>query len=361
MKNCCPRLLRLLEQLSGYVFKIQHVAGMDNYASDMMSRLTRYTDPEFYQKLTESVGQEYVPPGFEEVELKGRADSAFLTISMCLNHLRLDCVEPNALRHTLIREIINNPVKYKVQGKPEDMKSLKAMLNPGVAVYVIVFQAAAEIYKVRFNLYFGIEQPLVFEPKKSPKEGEDYPDAFVMCRCQGNHFNPLLCMSRIKENQHAENLKKTINTQEFFSASENSVMEYELEDEDLMNDLPEDVNLETLSVVLNSKPQKNVVFTQESGLQCAGNIAEPANVIHLRKKRSSSLCFENHRIGDCGMRLTTPDFEKISQEGEFKEEKERNEQIQKRVQYFCVALDSGSSISVASKTTYQLLKLAGFV
>ena len=71
MKNCSPRLLRLLDQLGEFDFEIYHIAGIDNYVSDMLSRLEQYSSPDFFRRLTEESSCEFVPYGFEEIEVPG--------------------------------------------------------------------------------------------------------------------------------------------------------------------------------------------------------------------------------------------------------------------------------------------------
>ena len=71
MKNSSPRLLRLLDQLCKYDFKLCHIAGIDNYVSDMLSRIEQFSSNEFFRKLTEESPGEFIPYGFIEKQVPG--------------------------------------------------------------------------------------------------------------------------------------------------------------------------------------------------------------------------------------------------------------------------------------------------
>ena len=351
MKNCCSRLLRLLEQLSSYDFTIEHVAGIDNYVSDMMSRLSHFTDPEFYKKLTDHVLEDYVPEDLMEVQVGGGPESPFTTISLLLKQMKNEAIDTAKLRELLISEILDNPVKYGVQGRPDDLQSLRAMLKPGVATYVIVFQSAAEFFKVNFYIYFGIEQPLVFRPLTN--KNDSYPNLYVMCRGQGVHFNPLFEKNSNFESDQAFNAMGVEVERDSVLKVANILDEKE-EQECKIQSLA--VYQALFSDVEDNKPAANCCLSCHS-TPMSRPIERSLLTLYLRKYRDPYLCPNKHTLGDFCLKLQRP-RRPSAFEGAEKVDDTRNNLAQPV--YLCLAVDTGSSISLITESTHKKLCAAGF-
>ena len=147
MKNCSPRLLRLLDQLAEYTFDIFHISGLDNYISDALSRLEEYTSPDFFKRIIEEAPAEIIPPGFIEKAVPGGTDSPFFTIQYLIESLLGQKIALLDLREILIDEILYHPEKYNLKGEEKKMQNIRSMRKPGVSTYVIIFQAAANYFK----------------------------------------------------------------------------------------------------------------------------------------------------------------------------------------------------------------------
>ena len=349
MKNCCPRLLRLLEQLSGYDFTIEHVAGIENYVSDMMSRLTHFTDPEFYRKLTEHVAEDYIPDGLMELPLSGGPESPFVTISLLLKQVKDELIDPAKLRELLIAEILDNTVKYGVQGRPNDLQALRAMMKPGVATYVIVFKAAAEVFKVNFFIYFGIEQPLVFRPISN--SNGNYPNVYVMCRGQGIHFNPLLDKNNDFETQDVFNK----NNEEVGSESVLGMVNLLHHQEEVEDNTQAMAVLHALCTEKEEKKSMpNCCYSYQSA-PMSKSIERCLPTLYLRKTRDPYLCPNKHSLGDFCLKLC-----KSQRSSAFRGAGDADRGCTFDVTYFCIGVDTGSSISLISDSAHQKLCDAGF-
>ena len=347
MKNCCPRLLRLLEQLSSYRFKIEHVAGMDNYISDMMSRLTQFTSPEFCRRLTEHVPRDFIPSNLLQVKVDGGAESPFETISYLVGQKTGVFHEVDNLRETLMNEIIDKPEKYKVQGDPELMRNLKAMVKPGVSTYIIVFKAAAEIFDINFYIYFGLEQPLVFRPMSNKTCNYD---AYVRCSGQGVHFNPLV----LKKKEFTPEIPLNEEEEEMGASSMLSVFDIsmEMDSESLFNQVE---YLAVMSAIYSDNPNKSEPVTNV----CCSCLSSPTSapienelpVLKLKKHRDLYLCPQSHALGDfC---ISVKKVEISSGSGGVEESDASCSKM-------CIGVDTGSSITLVSDSTYKELYKAGF-
>ena len=361
MKNCSPRLLRLLEQLAEYDFEIYHIAGVENYVSDMLSHLEHYSSPDFFQNLLDQTPSEYIPDGLVEVKVPGGAESPFDTISYCLKiakNLKLNSCQ---LRDILVKEILSNPTKYDVKGKPNDLQDLRGMLKEGVATYIIVFQAAANIYKLNFFIYFGFEQPLVFAPagRKNSLKSTTYPDAYVLCKGQGCHFNPLIGINDPANAQICHFLQ--------YVYDENVDENHEVVIEDFYDNFPlNELIIENPSPLPTKTVNCREIVTPENAyavnvasysqkyLPC--ETAENDFVIRLPRYHTNKLCqlsdINPHYLGDFSFDLrknTIGQFSSVSGGDPAAD-----------LPSFCVAIDTGSTISLVSESAHKALYYRGF-
>ena len=384
MKNSCPRLLRLLEQVVGYDFTIEHVAGIENYASDMMSRLTHYTDPQFHEKLVADVPPEYIPSDLMQVKLFGGADSPFQTISMLLQKIKGIEHEPQHLRKLLVEELIEKPEKYNAIQGPKEMDNLRSMLKPGVATYVVIFKVAAEMFRIKFYIYFGLEQPLVFGPVTKPND--NYPVAYVMCLSQGSHFNPLLdnkenFKPEIQFNEEGEELGRNylidikkvtsdINNDIYDNYSKELKNELELEASEVLSVLSQldnsnnsynlldniidskCINLVESKTMNNQNMHRGMVCHSYQGTQTmTSSIESQTPKLFLRRYRDPHLCPNLHTLGDFCMKVSRT-FRSNAVGG-----RKNNHGSMAQL---CMGVDTGSSISLMTDTTHEILYEAGF-
>ena len=347
MKNACPRLLRLLEQLSEYNFTLEHIAGVDNYTSQ-----EECTPSELNKKLVTAAPSEYIPPGFTEILVPGGAEAPFETISKCLEHTLGKNVSPEELRHELITEIINNAEKYKVKGKPGRMQELKAMLQTGVSTYIIVFQAAANIYKTNFIIYFGIEQPLVFRPQERKNEvnKEIFPDAYAMCRGQGCHYNVL-------QPQRWHSPEGSGKNESYFLATD---FNSELDDEISENSEECETNeltstTQTIEILAQS--------FQDGANEPEGTIEDNIFAqLNIGKDKKTSLYSDECFLQDTNFFLPAPTFSSCCYLGShalsdfcFQVNSSKTGAVN-----LCVGADTGASLSIISESAYKILSTHGF-
>ena len=194
MKHACPRLMRAMERLSEYDYEVVHVSGKDNVISDWLSRLDGYVPSRYHERLLDGLGDEYVPPNMDELEVRGGAHALYETIVHAQGVQHGIVTEVNQVRRELIDEIINHPVKYNLRGSDQKLREYRAMRKPGVAPTLLVLQAAANLYKIVFKVYYGLEQPLVFAPRlrKGAATVPHFPIAYIRCEGQGAHYNILI-------------------------------------------------------------------------------------------------------------------------------------------------------------------------
>lgn len=358
MKNSTPRLLRLMEQLAEYNFTIEHIAGIDNYVSDLLSRIGEYTPPEFYKHLVDETPAEYIPKELTEIKGEGGAESPFYAIHICLLHVKQINITPEALRAQLIGDILDNPKKFNLQGKEKetDMSNIRAMLKTGVSTYLIIFQAAAYRYDINFLVYIGIEQPLIFRPyqRKNAVKIPKYENAYIICRGQGCHYNALLP----REKKALENKELSYILEATVNDNDDSITDSE-DDNDpndtiyqLEDTLNPNENLELFAHCYNEKFQdKADLILAQSVLQQHSSLGEMTEklFIYLPPRNKQVLCNNSrHTIADISFVIAVEQefFRSIS-----------GGQSSPRL---CLALDTGSSISIISASTFTVLFGLGF-
>ena len=369
MQNCCPRLLRLLERLSGYNFKIEHIAGIENYISDVMSRLTHFTNPEFYKRLTEHVPVEFIPDGLSEIRQYGGADSPFETLAFLLKLEKKINYDPEVIRNNLVSELMLNPAKYNAPTDSDSMKDYNSMLKPGVSTYVIIFKVATEFYKFIIYIYFGLEQPLVFRPVTRPDD--DYPRMHVMCRGQGVHFNPLVCghagfetnlefpmdekdggvgpVSALVSIDLKEEMENTVEL-----TSEDKINMFEILVSDFKNDddtcTDNSCNNQTHSFVGSSHTYQSNAFAMDRFVE------HHLPNLYLRRFRDPYLCPNKHTMGDFCLKVSKSWSSSGSgRAGGMDGSCDMSESYQ-----LCLGIDTGSSISLITETAHAILAKAGF-
>ena len=358
MKNCCPRLLRLLECLSSYDFTIEHIAGIENYISDLMSRLTHFTDPEFYKKLTDHVPEDFVPDGLMEMLVKGGPESPFETIAYLLRKLRGEDHDPAMLRTQLVTELMNNPTKYDAATAPDSLKLYKSALKQGVSIYIVIFRVAAEILKMTFYIYFGLEQPLVFKPVTRPDD--EYQVAFVICRGQGVHFNPLSPINKNFDIVPSE-LYETASESEKVMGIIGSLTSEDLKREEGGGDLGFDDQMAVIDSLTEIESGKNVgdcpsvggCHALQSSAHMTRSIEQQLPTLYLRRYRDPYLCPNRHSLGDFCLKLSGPSRSGASGGA-------RGLDGCHDIYQLCLGIDTGSSISLVTESAMNIITSAGF-
>ena len=352
----------------------------------MLSRLEQYSTTEFMRRLTEDSPSGYIPYGFTQVRVPGGADSPFLSLEFCLAEVCNINISASKLRPLLVNEITSNPSKYGLAGNAKQLEKIRGMQRPGIATYVIIFQAAANYFQVNCVLYFGFEQPLVFAPKqrKNAVNVRDYPSLFILCLGQGCHFDPLSRFDLPINLQNCHLLEFDPFDLPDYESDSSDELSYYLDNHFTINDIIEITkpcpiqNPEDLANITCISAMNPLFSVSESAISYAYNYCETSkNFITIRfpRFRSQESCpvtdSKSHFCGELRYKLRKPlkVFSTVSRGAEIRGDGCADSA---KAQFFsdsttsfdelflCISIDTGSTISLVSETAYGILYNEGF-
>ena len=332
MKHACPRLLRAMDRLGEYDFEVLHIPGKDNITSDILSRLDGMTQAEYHRNLVDGQGEEYVPPNFEEVKVPGGANSMYEVIADAIYRYHKTRVTIDSIRKSLVDEVIDHPEKYGIREMNKSMRDVKSMAKSGVAPSLIMLSVAANIYKIIFKVWYGLEQPLIFVPQlqKGKTTNNNYPTAYVLCKGQGSHYDIL------KPENSPEPQEELVNVME-----EVDLLHWKKDDTDEESEILNiALSLESCDLNINDLNDDNTPIRQ---LRRRESFEPSKHHLDLRPRRTQLMCSHGHTQYDHGLLVGAP--------GDKEEDKSG----------LCALIDTGSTTSVISKSALECLQKNNYV
>ena len=282
----------------------------------------------------------------------------------------------------MVNEICKNPAKYGLAGEAKKLERIRGMLKPGIATYVIIFQAAANYFQLNFVLYFGFEQPLVFASKqrKNAVNVRNFPSAFILCKGQGCHFNPLSRHSQPKNLLNCYLLEYDPFLLDMPEYEEDEFIDH-LNSEFTLNEIVEILKpcpeqpLEDIANAVCLSAMNPPLSISESAISCLSEsfeAAEKSITVRLPRYHSLVSCPHtdslHHFCGEMSFKLRKPlnVLSSVSRGAETPGNSPPDSDHAKifadnyEELYLCVFIDTGSTISLLSETAYKILYLEGF-
>ena len=170
LKMTDSRLARTLEDIGEYNFHIRYKPGAQNYLADALSRVAGGTiADEIHYSRNE------MPENFSHIRrVDGGGDALIESILLALKnvlvtktHLRSPIPDTtDELRYMLVEELLKNVTIYRGTTGKNDMKCLRAMLQPGVMPVNDIILVASYLFGVRIMVHYGSEFRLEYVADK---------------------------------------------------------------------------------------------------------------------------------------------------------------------------------------------------
>ena len=187
------RVARTWEELNDFDFEIRHIAGKVNIVADALSRspIPDQSLGETTESKSESV--EFIPPGFETIEIPGGGDAIF----KCLSLFLFDTPENHRdIRIAVVDELLNHMGKYIGQNSNirNIRKQIRVMKCSGQVPLPEVIDVFCKLYKVRVEVFYEDDKPMVY--------GSQYSDICYLKCLGGIHYNflkPIAIVTNLNE------------------------------------------------------------------------------------------------------------------------------------------------------------------
>lgn len=213
------RVARTWEELNNYDFEIRHIVGKVNIIADALSRSPVLDQSYGDTSEMNPKSIEFIPVGFELIEVPGGADSVFRWFSLYLygsmeNHLEI--------RVAVVEELLKNLERYKLQEKGI-RKRIRVMKCTGQVPVPEVIDSFCNIYKTRIEIYYDDERPMIY--------GSQFTNNICRLKCLGGiHYNYLqpIEIVQTKTNEIIININEVIPLYDDLNIAQNNIREVDI-------------------------------------------------------------------------------------------------------------------------------------
>src|SRR6201990_1502600 len=185
------RVARTWEELNEYDFEIRHIVGKSNTIADALSRSPVTIPSQGELSEVNPTFVEFIPMGFEQIEVPGGGDAVFRCLSLFLYGAMDSHLE---IRATIVEELLKHLGRYNLQDK-DVRKRIRSLKCSGQFPIPEVLDAFCNVFKSRCEVYYDDNRPMVF--------GSQYTDNICRLKCLGGiHYNFLKPIDAVNTTLH---------------------------------------------------------------------------------------------------------------------------------------------------------------